>query len=157
MECLQRNTDCHDTSSKHKIQCYISCKQEIPPVSWLFLSPQKPFAFAGTPFSASGGGLAMTWGTRVAAATGRREAQEPPLQRCYDTERITERQQLSCARVVSGDSPLLAMTWGGITQLWGAEKAGGRSHRLLGYAWRVTGLSVSHCAFLTQRTERLHR
>ena len=40
------------TSSKHKIQCFIFCKQKIPPVSWLLLSPQRPFAFAGAPKTA---------------------------------------------------------------------------------------------------------
>ena len=38
-------------SSKHKIQCYISCKQEIPPVSWLFLSPQRPSPLRGPCFA----------------------------------------------------------------------------------------------------------
>ena len=37
------------TSSEHKAQRCISRKREIPPVSWLLLSPQRPFAFAGAP------------------------------------------------------------------------------------------------------------
>ena len=36
-------------SSKHKSQCSISRKRKIPPVPWLLLSPQRPFAFAGSP------------------------------------------------------------------------------------------------------------
>ena len=44
------------TSSKHKIQCYISCKQEIPPVSWLLLFPTKAICFCGVPKA----GFAMT-------------------------------------------------------------------------------------------------
>ena len=38
-------------SSKHKPQCYIFRKRKIPPVSWLLLSPQRLFAFAGSPFA----------------------------------------------------------------------------------------------------------
>ena len=41
---------CADNSSKHKIQCSIFRKRKTPSVSWLFLSPQRLFAFAGTPF-----------------------------------------------------------------------------------------------------------
>ena len=37
-------------SSKHKTQRFISRKRKIPPVSWLLLSPQRPFAFVGSPF-----------------------------------------------------------------------------------------------------------
>ena len=45
------------TASEHKAQCFIFRKRKIPPVSWLLLSPQRPFAFAGTPLRT---GFAMT-------------------------------------------------------------------------------------------------
>ena len=37
-----------DNSSKRKIQCCIFRLRKILPVSWLFLSPQRPFAFVGS-------------------------------------------------------------------------------------------------------------
>ena len=41
------------SSSKHKPQCSIFRKRKIPPVPWLLLSPQRPFAFAGPPLFAA--------------------------------------------------------------------------------------------------------